>query len=127
PSPPTALRSSHDGVVIATRVISRTDAPAGRIYWVHPDPEWRLPYDAPLLGVNPDLPLLIESVEYSLAAFQAGQLLLIRERLSTVRENDFYGPRVLGFLVNPNDAANLNILPPPPSALLITHVRPFEQ
>ena len=63
---------------------------------MHPDPEWRLPYDAPLLGVNPDLPLLIESVEYSLAVFQSGQLLLIRERLSTVRENDYYGPRVLG-------------------------------
>ncbi len=94
----TAIRISQDGVVVATRVISLTDAPAGRIYWVHPDPEWRLPYDAPLLGVNPDLPLLIESVEYSLAAFQSGQLLLIRraafdrprKRLSTVRESSVF-------------------------------------
>jgi phage tail sheath protein FI len=123
----TAIRIWQDGAVVATRVISLTDAPASRIYWVHPDPEWRLPYDAPLLGVNPDLPLLIESVEYSLAVFQSGQLMLIRERLSTLRENDFYGPRVLGPPVNPTDASTLNILPPPPAPVVIVDLRPADE
>ena len=59
----TGIRIWQDGVVVATRVISFVDAPAGRVYWVHPNPEWRLPYDAPLAGVNPDVPLLIESVD----------------------------------------------------------------
>ena len=34
----TAIRIWQDGAVVATRVISLTDAPTGRIYWVHPDP-----------------------------------------------------------------------------------------
>ena len=79
------------------------------------------------LGVNPDLPLLIESVEYSLAVFQSGQLLLIRERLSTIRENDFYGPRVLGLTVNPTDSSTLNILPPPPAPVVIVDLRPADE
>jgi uncharacterized protein len=119
----TAVRISQAGVIVANRVVSFADAPSGRIYWMHPDPESRLMYDAPVSGINLDLPLLIESVEYSVAVFEAGQLLLVRDRISLVRENDFYGPRVLGPPVNATASRTRNVLPPPPEPVVIVELR----
>lgn len=120
----TQIRTWQDGVAVANRVISLVDAPAGRIYWMHPDPESRLLYDAPLTGINPDLPLLIESVEYALAVFQTGQLVMIRQGLSLIRENDLYGPRVFAPPIDPTDPAVRNILPPAPAPVVFVELRP---
>jgi hypothetical protein len=122
----TEIRIWQDGAVIANRVVSLLDAPAGRIYWMHPDPDSRLLYDAPLTSFNPDVALLIESVEYTLAVFQSGQLLMIREGLSLVRESDLYGPRVLTPPVSPADPATRNILPPAPMPVTIVELRPLD-
>lgn len=122
----TQVRLWQNGAIMADRVISHVDAPNGRIYWVHPDPEARLLYDAPVLGFDTSLPLLIESVEYTLSAFELGRLKLIREGLSLIRENNLYGPRVLGPIVNPADMAARRVLPPAPLPIVIEELRPVD-
>ncbi len=120
----TQIRLWQDGSIVAERVITNVDAPKRRIYWVHPDPEARLIYDAPVLGLDPSQPLLLESVEFTLSVFERGRLILIREGLSLIRENDSYGPRVLAPIVNPGDLASRRILPPAPLPIVIEERRP---
>jgi len=123
----TQIRISQNGAVVASRVVSYVDAPDGRIYWMHPEAEARFLYDAPVTGLDPDAPLLIESVEYTLAVFASSRLLMIRESLSLVRESDFYGPRVSGApALSLAELALRNRLPPPPTAVVIVEQRPSD-
>ena len=66
----TLVRIAQDDIQ-ALKVVSDVDAVNPRLVWVHPKPERRLLYDAPLAGFNPNRPCLIESIEYTLLVFQA--------------------------------------------------------
>jgi phage tail sheath protein FI len=79
----------------AYKVVSGVDAANSLLLWVAASADDRLPYDAPLTGFSGNLPLLIESIEYTLLVWQLGQLLRIYEGLSLVPEHPRYGPIVL--------------------------------
>jgi Bacteriophage tail sheath protein len=76
-------------------VISCIDAEHKRLYFVSPKPELSLSYDAPLIGIDANQNLLIESVEYTLLVRQQGRLIATYDGLTLVPEHLHYGPRVL--------------------------------
>jgi len=91
------------------KVISDVDAVAKRLLWVHPDPVARLPYDAPLHGFDPNRPILVESVEYTLIVREAGRLRQVYEKLSLVPEHSRYGPAALPPLPDRRDLKALQL------------------
>jgi phage tail sheath protein FI len=97
----THVRISQDGTpTVVWKVVSDVDAVLGRIYWVHPKPERRLPYDGPLVGFDPSKPVLIQGVEYAIDVSSSGRLIRFYDRLSLIPESPSYGPSVLA-PVNP--------------------------
>ena len=62
----THVRLSQHGAATIFKVVSAVDAVGRRLVWRHPRLELRLPYDAALTGFDPNDPLLVESVEYTL-------------------------------------------------------------
>ena len=78
-------------------MVSDVDAVERRLVWLHPKPEARLPYDSVLdaltSGFNPDQPILIESVEYTIRVREMGRLVRVYQGLSLVPEHPLYGPR----------------------------------
>ncbi|OBF33698.1 hypothetical protein A5724_19300 [Mycobacterium sp. ACS1612] len=92
----TLVRATQSGTgFLAYRTVATTDAVTSRVYWTHPDPGAGLPYDAPLTGVDPDQPVLLETVDYRMLAYERGRLLRMYDRLSLVPEHPRYGPTVL--------------------------------
>lgn len=92
----TLVRATQsDSAFVAYRAVATTDAVTSRLYWTHPDPGAGLPYDAPLAGVNPDLPVLLETVDYRMLVYEDGRLLRMYDRLSLIPEHPRYGPTVL--------------------------------
>lgn len=92
----TLVRVSQPGAAAALlRVVSAVDPIASRVHWTHPEPGAGLPYDAPLVGFDPDRPVLLETVEHRMLVSERGRLLRVHEALSVVPEHDRYGPRVL--------------------------------
>ena len=59
----THVRVSQPGSPPVWKVVSDVDAVSQRVYWVHPDGQ-RLPYDAPLAGLDLGPPVVVESIEY---------------------------------------------------------------
>ena len=62
----THVRITQDSGAATFHVVSAVDAECKRLYFVNPKPELSLPYDAALTGLDPNQPLLIESIEYTL-------------------------------------------------------------
>jgi phage tail sheath protein FI len=77
------------------RVVSAVDASTGRLYWVNPRPERRLPYERPLDTTGVERPLVIESVEYTLLVYELARLVGVYERLSLCPDHPRYAPSVL--------------------------------
>ncbi len=119
----TLVRISQPGSATQWKVVSDVDGAESRLQWVHPDPMAQLVYDAPLEGFDPDRPLVIESVEYTLAVRLRGVPVLIRERLSTIPEHPMYGPRILRPNVNPADLEARRTLPPVPDPVVLKELR----
>ena len=118
----TLVRVRQPGVPgFALKVVSAVDPVASTLVWVND--EARLPYDAPLTGFDPDQPLVIESIEYTLTVRQSGVLVFLRERLSIIPEHPQYGPHVLPKLVNPADLQWQRVLPPTPNPVVIEETR----
>ena len=110
----THVRLSQDGAALDPmwKVVSDVDAGeknrAGekRLIWVHEKPELRRHYwvdekskvrryydDTPLTGFGSSLPILIESVEYTLLVRELGRLIRVYEGLSLIPDHERYGPR----------------------------------
>lgn len=90
------VRVSQAGAAAAAyKVVSTTDPATDRLYWVHPDPALRLPYDAPLVGFDPDRPVRLETVDYRMLVSERGRLVRVLEGLSLVPESARYAPAVL--------------------------------
>jgi len=105
------------------KVVSDVDAVNSRLIWLHPRQEARLPYDSAVIGFNLDLPILIESIEYTLWVRERGTLTRVYEDLSLVPEHPRYGPHVLAPLViEPSSGAFLT-LPASPEPLVIEERR----
>jgi phage tail sheath protein FI len=120
----TLVRVRQPGVPgFALKVVSAVDPVESTLVWVNGDEAARLPYDAPLTGFDPDQPLVIESIEYTLTVRQSGVLVFLRERLSIIPEHPQYGPHVLPELVNPADLQWQRVLPPTPHPVVIEEQR----
>jgi uncharacterized protein len=109
------------------KVVSDVDAMTSRLIWLHPKPEARLPYDSVLSsapsGFDPDQPILIESVEYTLWVRELGRLIRVYEGLSLVPEHPRYGPRALAQLEAPRSSITLLTLPATPEPVVIEELR----
>lgn len=77
------------------RVVSHVDAARGRVYWLHEDRKLRLSYDRAVTGFDPDRPLTIESITYSLLVRELGRLVAVYEGISLVPEHENYGAVIL--------------------------------
>jgi hypothetical protein len=83
------------GFVRQWRVVSATDAKARKLYWVHPERGAGLPYDRPLTGFDPDRPLQLASIAYTLNVELAGRHVAQYPALALVPEHPGYGASVL--------------------------------
>lgn len=103
-------------------------APNGRtpkfLVWVPRQPALRVPYDASALNFDPDAPILVESIEYTLVVEQGSVPIALYRGLSLIPEHANYGPGILGPLVIPADVEAQRYLPPLPQPVLIEELRP---
>lgn len=123
-------RGSHVRVAVAPgtiayRVVTAVDAQALRLYWVHPDPRRRLPYEQPLPGLDPNLDAPVESIEYTALVFEGGRLRARYDGLSLVPAHPRYGPSVLAPLRLPESSgvAYAGPLPEAPDPIRIRELR----
>ena len=77
------------------RVVNGVDPVTRRLRWVADHPARRLPYDAPLAGLDATRPVMVESVEYTVVVREGGTVVAVHEGLSLVPEHAAYGPRRL--------------------------------
>ena len=119
----TQVRLSQEGAAPLQKVVSEVDAIESRLIWRHPQPEARLLYDSVLSGFNPDQPILVESVEYTLWVRELGRLIRVYEGLSLIPEHPRYGPRILAPLAIPSFSEQLPTLPAVPEPVVIQEMR----
>ena len=111
------------GTTTKWKVVSDVDAVDHRLLWIHPKHENRLPYDEPLTGFDPNNPIFIESVEYTLLVWESGRLIQVYEGLTLIPEHDRYGPRVLAKLEVPKNSVLARTLPAAPGPIVIAEMR----
>jgi phage tail sheath protein FI len=124
------VRGSHVRVpvapgVMAYRVVTAVDAAALRLYWVHPDPRRRLPYEQPLAGLDPNLDVPVESIDYTALVFEGGRLRARYDGLSLVPAHPRYGPSVLAPAQRSGSAGDAygSALPEAPDLICIRELR----
>lgn len=77
------------------RVVNEVDAIERRLYWTTERAERRMVYDGLLTGLDASLPVMIESLEYTIIVTKGGLPVAAHEGLSLIPEHTDYGPRVL--------------------------------
>jgi phage tail sheath protein FI len=104
------------------KVVLDVDAVEGRLLWVQPKrephPLYEEPFDGVAGGFDPNEPILIESVEYTLLVKELGRLTRVYEGLSLVPEHPRYGPQLLAPLIIPRFAEE-STLPATPEPVAI--------
>ena len=118
----TMVRLTQSGTT-QYKVVSDVDPITNSLIWVSDNPASRLPYDSPLTGFNPNLPIFIESVEYQLVVQQPGMQVQVYRNLSLIPENTYYGPAALPPFLVPTSAINQGLLAPPPLPVTIVELR----
>jgi phage tail sheath protein FI len=108
---------------VAFRYVAAVDADASRLHWVHPDPRLRRAWEQPLVGVDPDAALLLESVEYTLLVRRLNQVMASYEDLALMPEHPRYGPSVLAGLPLPPENARGWTLADAPELVAIEELR----
>ena len=97
---------------------------ARRHYWVDETSKVQRYYDdTPLTGFAANLPILVESVEYTLLVRELGRLIRVYEGLSLVPDHERYGPRVLAKLEIPKETDTAKTLPSAPEPVVIEEMR----
>ncbi len=119
----TLVRLSQHPAPPIWKVVSDVDPIEGHLVWVRGDREARLPYDSPVAGFDPDHPILIESVEYTLLVRESGDPVVLYEGLSLVPEHEAYGPRVLRPLDGASGFEASGTLPAAPHPIAIKELR----
>jgi len=109
------------GLIEIYKVVSEVDAVEGRLLWVNPKREPR-PYESQFdslsSGFDPNKPILIESVEYTLLVKELGRLTRVYEGLSLVPDHPRYGPHLLAPLIIPRFSQE-STLPSAPEPIAI--------
>jgi len=130
----TLVRLTQPGSAPALRVVAAIDATEGfagalpdgnkYILWVPAQDDLRLPYDTTPLSFAPDLPITIESIEYTIIVERQNLPVALYTGLSLIPEHTNYGPAVLDpFQIAP-DIEMKHVLPAPPFAITIDELRP---
>jgi phage tail sheath protein FI len=115
--------SQQAGGAVIYKVVSDVDPVGRRLLWVQDRPERRLPYDAPLDGIDPNQPLRVESVEYTLTVRDNGRPVAVYEGLSLIPEHPRYGPTVLAPLTIPSDVEAQQGIPSAPFCITVVELR----
>ncbi len=120
----TVVRLRQPGRAPLLRVVSDSDPLENLVFWVNPRPEARLPYDAPLTGLDPALPIEIESVEYTLVVRAANRATTVVESLALTPEHLRYGPRLLAPPTVTREPGRPAVIPAAPPVVVIDELRP---
>src|SRR5260370_23852031 len=130
----TLVRLSQPAKSPVLRVIAAIDATQGFadqspdakkfLIWIPEQAALRLPYDSSPLNFDPDLPIVVESVEYTLVVEQKRIPVALYRGLSLVPEHPLYGPTFLGPLKIPTDIEARQVLPPLPQPVVVQDFRP---
>jgi phage tail sheath protein FI len=110
----------------AYKVLADVDPVEGRLVWVRSDPAARTVYDSPLTGFDPDRPVFIESVEYTVQAAEAGRLLKVYPGVTLVPQHPRYGPIILRPVRVPQPGDAAQVMPSAPEPVVIVEERPEE-
>jgi len=94
------------------------------LVWEPLETSLRLNYTTTALAFDPDRPVLVESIEYTLIVEQQGIPLALYLGLSLIPEHRRYGPIVLGGIRIPTDVEAQKLLPPLPEPVVILEQRP---
>lgn len=105
------------------RVVNAVDAAERRLLWTTDRAPRRLPYDAPLVGLDPSVPLNVESVEYTISVTERGLAVAVYEALSLIPEHERYGPRLLASATAPIDREAERGVPAAPQPIAIDELR----
>lgn len=119
------VQCSQPGAPDQWRVVVSIDPVLGTIAWVNPNPRLRQPYEQPLSGFDPNVPIQLESVEYTLLVLQGAIPVAIYEGLSLLPASPLYGASILAPVLVPTGADPTITLPPSPQAIVITELRAF--
>jgi phage tail sheath protein FI len=119
----TLARLRQAGIEIL-RVVNSVDVPKRRLIWRNPDLSKRLVYDEALIGLDPTLPLSIESIEYTLVVRNRASLAAVYSGLTLIPEHSNYGPAQLAPIRIPGELTGQLQLPPPPEPITIEELRP---
>jgi uncharacterized protein len=117
------VRLSQPPAPPVLKVVSDIDGQNQALIWVHDNPARRLPYDSQLTSFDPNRPILVESVEYTLVVAELGVPIALYEQLSLIPEDANYGPTRLGPLTFWTDVEAGQKLPPPPYPVVIEELR----
>lgn len=117
------VRLSQDKATPVYKVVSEVDAVTRRLIWLHPNPEARLHYDSVATGFDPNQPILIESIEYTLRVREQGRLIRVYEGLSLAPEHPRYGPRALPRIGVAREGGAARDLPAAPEPIVIEDLR----
>lgn len=105
------------------KVVNDVDAAERRLLWTTDRAERRLPYDAPLTGLGGAQPVIVESVEYTIAVTERGIPVAVHEGLTLIPEHVAYGPRVLAGETAPLDREAERGVPVAPFKIAIDELR----
>ncbi len=119
----TLVRLSQPPAPPIFRVVSAVDPVTRRLIWVSERPELRLPYDAPIEGLSVTAPILVESIEYTVAVSEAGIPVAVYEDLSLIPEHPSYGPAIVGRACPPLDPAAQRRVPFASPPIVIDELR----
>ena len=117
----TQVRLSQ-GATKIHKVVFDVDPVNQRLLWINPKGETQLPYSG-LSGFDPERPIVIESIEYTLWVRELARLIRVYDGLSLVPEHPRYGPALLGEFKLPRFSGQTVNLPSAPEPVTITELR----
>jgi uncharacterized protein len=99
---------------VAIRIVVEVDPVDNLLYWVHRDPLQRRPFEAQVQGFDPNLPILLESVAYTITVREDRRPVAVYGNLSLVPHHPDYACRRLRPVRFPQENG---IAPPLPDSL----------
>jgi phage tail sheath protein FI len=105
------------------KVVNDVDAAQRRLIWTADRAERSLPYDAPLVGLNAAQPVVLESVECTIAVTERGIPVAVHAGLTLIPEHEAYGPRLLAGETAPIDREAERRAPVAPFKIAIDELR----
>jgi phage tail sheath protein FI len=118
----TLVRLYQESIEPALKVVADVDHARSRLFWVNETHDFRLRYESRLERFDPDRPIFIESVDYTLTVLASGRLIARYDGLSLVPEDSDYGPkRLAGPTVS--ESPGFVSIPAAPEPVMISELR----